>query len=63
MTAARIASAIERIHHAAWRVSVAAQASPGSENEAELARRHERLRSETKLALADLDRLIGSLDQ
>jgi hypothetical protein len=55
----RIARAVARIEAAARRIEVAAR-SPGGDPE--LSARYRALREETGEALADLDRLIGSLE-
>ena len=56
----RIARATARIEAAARRIEAAAARPAGGDPE--LARKHQVLRSETGAALADLDRLIGSLE-
>jgi hypothetical protein len=60
----RIAQALARIDAAAGRISVAAnKPAPASDNaDPELSRKYQTLRHETGAALAELDRLIGSLD-
>jgi hypothetical protein len=61
MAGDRITQALSRIDAAADRIEAAARvAAPGSAD-ADLARKYEALRSEAGAALADLDRLIGSL--
>ena len=62
----RIAQALARIEAAAGRIEVAAsRPAPGGDapGDPELARKYETLRTEAGAALADLDRLIGSLGQ
>jgi hypothetical protein len=56
----RIARATARIVAAMRRIETAAQ-RPG-DGDPELARKYQNLRSETGAALAELDRLIGSLE-
>ena len=62
----RIARAMARIEAAAQRIEAAARSRSGAtaqpEGDPELARKYEALRSEAGAALADLDRLIGSLE-
>ncbi len=58
----RIARATARIEAAARRIEVAAQASAGA-GDPELAAKYHALRSEAGEALAELDRLIGSLER
>jgi len=64
MAGDRIAQALARIDAAASRIeAAAAKTAPASAGgDAELARRYQALRSEAGAALADLDRLIGSLE-
>ena len=57
----RIARATARIEAAARRIEAAAQQSAGGDPE--LASRYNALRSETGEALAELDRVIGSLER
>ena len=64
----RIARATARIEAAARRIEAAAQQSAGALRQAQddrpdLAAKYEALRSETGEALAELDRLIGSLER
>jgi hypothetical protein len=61
MDGERIARAMARIEAAAQRIEAAAR-RPASGGDPELAARYEALRSEAGAALADLDRLIGSLE-
>ncbi len=66
MAGDRIAQALARIDAAAGRIEAAAarpSSTPEISGDAELARKYETLRRETGAALADLDRLIGSLDR
>ena len=58
----RIARATARIEAAARRIEAAAQRPASSEGDAELERKYLVLRGEARDALAELDRLIGSLD-
>ena len=58
----RIARATARIEAAARRIEAAAQQSAGG-GDRELASRYNALRSETGEALAELDRVIGSLER
>lgn len=63
MAGDRIAQALARIEAAAGRIETAA-AQRGSDlgaGETELARKHATLRREAGAALAELDRLIGTL--
>jgi len=65
MAGDRIARALARIETAAGRIESAAgkpAPSPGAADP-ELARKCERLRDETRAALAELDQLIGALDR
>jgi hypothetical protein len=57
----RIARATARIEAAARRIEAAAQ-RPAGGGDPELARKYQTLRSEAGEALAELDRLIGSLE-
>ena len=57
----RIARAAARIEAAARRIEAAA-ARPASGDDPDLTRKYQTLRRETGAALADLDRLIGSLE-
>jgi hypothetical protein len=61
MAGDRIARATARIEAAARRIETAAQ-FPANGGDPELAARYQALRSETGEALAELDRLIGSLE-
>ena len=69
MAGDRIAQALARIEAAAGRIEAAASrpaptfAPDRDAGDPELARKYEALRHEAGAALADLDRLIGSLDQ
>ena len=56
----RIARATARIEAAARRIEAAAAKPAGGDPE--LARKYENLRTEASEALAELDRLIGSLE-
>jgi hypothetical protein len=61
----RIARATARIEAAALRIEAAAQRPPGDrggDGDPELSRKYDALRSEAGEALAELDRLIGSLE-
>lgn len=62
MDADRLQAAIMRIEAASQRIAGAARGRAGDEPDAELARRHERLRAQAQAALADLDQLILELD-
>ena len=59
----RIARATARIDAAIRRIEAAAGRSAIRDADPELARKHEALRSEAGAALAELDRLIGSLER
>ena len=62
----RIARAVARIEAAAGRIEAAAGrpvASRQAPDDPELAGKYEALRSEAGAALAELDRLIGSLER
>jgi hypothetical protein len=62
MAGDRIAQALARIEAAANRIeAAAARPASGAAGDPELARKHEALRHEAGAALAELDRLIGSL--
>ena len=65
MAGDRIAQALARIEAAAGRIEAAARQPAPTAGTAsdELALRYQALRRETGAALADLDRLIGSLGQ
>jgi len=60
MAGDRIARALARIEAAADRIDAAAQRPSGGDPE--LARKYDALRGEAGAALAELDRLIGSLE-
>jgi len=64
MAGDRIAQALARIDAAADRIGAAAssRASGAKPGHADLASKYETLRNEVGSALAELDRLIGSLD-
>ena len=62
MAGDRIARATARIEAAARRIETAAQYPSGDGGDPELAARYQALRSEAGEALAELDRLIGSLE-
>ena len=62
MTGDRIALALARIDAAAARIEAAARI-PTSPADDELTRKYEALRHEAGAALAELDRLIGALDE
>ena len=61
MDGERISRALARIEAAASRIEAAAQAPAGSKADSELAGKYHSLRNEAGAALAELDRLIGSL--
>jgi hypothetical protein len=63
MDGERISRALARIGAAASRIEAAAHAPAGSRPDGELQRKYEALRNEAGSALADLDRLIGTLEQ
>ena len=66
MAGDRISQALARIDAAASRIEAAAarpSSAPGNTSDPELSRKYETLRRETGAALAELDRLIGSLDR
>jgi hypothetical protein len=63
MAGDRIARALARIDTAAGRIEAAASRPAPSSGDAELARKYETLRHEAGAALAELDRLIGTLDR
>jgi hypothetical protein len=65
MAGDRIAQALARIEAAASRIeAAAARPAPAFDaGDPELARKYETLRHEAGTALADLDRLIGSLGE
>ena len=58
----RIARAVARIEAAARRIEGAANRPASTASEPQLARRYATLRDEAGAALAELDRVIGSLD-
>ena len=62
MAGDRIAQALARIDAAADRIEAAASGRSSVAGDPELRRRHEALRSEAGTALAELDRLIGTLE-
>jgi hypothetical protein len=62
MAGDRIAQALARIDAAAYRIGAAASSRSAPAGDPELQHRYETLRSEAGAALAELDRLIGSLD-
>lgn len=57
----RIALAKARIEAAVRRIEAVAS-GPAIAGDPDLARKHEKLKSEASLALAELDRVIGSLE-
>jgi hypothetical protein len=66
MAGDRIAQALARIEAAAGRIEIAAgrpRSISGDAGDAELARKYVALRREAGAALAELDRLIGSLER
>ena len=63
MAGDRIAQALARIDAAAGRIEAAAGRPASGTGDAELARKYETLRHEAGAALAELDRLIGTLDR
>ena len=62
MVGDRIARATARIEAAARRIETAAQFPSGGGGDPELAAKYQALRSAAGEALAELDRLIGSLE-
>jgi hypothetical protein len=62
MAGDRIAQALARIDAAADRIGAAASGRSSPAGDPELRRRYETLRSEAGAALAELDRLIGTLE-
>jgi hypothetical protein len=60
MNANRISTALARIEAASARIEATARAPRAGD--ADLQARHDRLRSDAGAALADLDRLIGTLE-
>ena len=63
MDGERISRALARIEAAARRIESAAQAPARSPPDSELAGKYHAHRSEAGAALAELDRLIGSLER
>ena len=63
MAGDRISQALARIDAAAERIEAAASARSSAAGDPELQRRYEALRDEAGAALAELDRLIGTLGQ
>ena len=63
MNADRIAQALARIEAASRRIESVAARPVALAGDPGLEQRYRQLRSETGAALADLDRLIGELDQ
>jgi len=61
MAGDRIAQALARIDAAAARIEAAAHRPASGAGDPELERKYHALRSEAGAALADLDRLIGTL--
>ncbi len=59
----RIARATARIEAAAQRIAAAARRPASGGDDPELARKYQDLRSQAGEALAELDRLIGSLER
>jgi len=62
MAGDRIARATARIEAAARRIEAASQRPASDGGDPELARKHDNLRDEAGAVLAELDRLIGSLE-
>ena len=62
MAGDRIAQALARIEAAAGRIEAAASAPPSGAGDPELTRKYAALRSEAGAALAELDRLIETLE-
>ncbi|HWK42591.1 MAG TPA: hypothetical protein VNR60_11740 [Croceibacterium sp.] len=62
MDGERISRALARIGAAAGRIEAAAHAPARSRADTELEEKYSALREEAGAALADLDRLIGSLE-
>jgi hypothetical protein len=58
----RTARATARIEAAIRRIEAAAQRSGAADGDPELARKYQNLRSQAGEALAELDRVIGSLE-
>ncbi len=63
MDADRIAQALARIEAASRRIEAVAARPVAAAADPELERRYLQLRSEAGAALADLDRLIGDIEQ
>ena len=63
MAGDRIAQALGRIDAAAGRIEAAARSPVSPVDTPEFARKYETLRHEAGAALAEIDRLIGALDQ
>lgn len=63
MAGDRIARALARIDAAADRIGAAAGQPASPAGDPELARKYDTLRREAGAALADLDRVIGTLDE
>ena len=65
MAGDRIAQALARIDAAAGRIEAAASgsASTRGDGNSNISSKYDALRSETSAALAELDRLIGSLER
>lgn len=63
MDGERISRALARIEAAASRIEAATRAPAGSPPDSYLAVKYQTLRNEAGAALAELDRLIGSLER
>jgi len=65
MAGDRIAQALARIDAAADRIAAAVSGSAGTpgDGDSKISNKYDALRSETSAALAELDRLIGSLER
>jgi hypothetical protein len=63
MAGDRIAQALAQIDAAAERIETAAANPAATAGDAELVRKYDTLRREAGAALAELDRLIGSLER
>jgi hypothetical protein len=63
MAGDRIAQALARIDAAAGRIEAAAGRPASNAGDPELARKYDTLRREAGVALAELDRLIGTFDR
>jgi hypothetical protein len=63
MDGERISRALARIEAAASRIEAAASAPAGSQPDSYLPAKYQALRNEAGAALADLDRLIASLER